>query len=158
MPLRPSRLVALCAVTAMAAACGDVIVGGGAFTTQANGVRTYEPVTSINGAPVGCTLADRDEVRGALVSEAGRPIDSVWLRSSRGDIHVVWPTVWAFAFDDQGVRITNERGRVVAIEGDEVVLRDRSLDEAAGSPEDPYVAWGRVQARGDEVGCYAYLR
>jgi hypothetical protein len=78
----------------------------------------------------------------------------VWLRSSRGDIHVVWPGVWTFAFDDVGVRITSERGSVVAIEGDEVVLRDRSLDEAAGTLEDPYVAWGRV----NDVGCYAYLK
>jgi len=38
MPQRPLRLVALCGVTAIAAACDDVIVGGGAFTTQANGV------------------------------------------------------------------------------------------------------------------------
>ena len=154
MPQRLLGLVLLCAVTAIAATCGgDVIAGGGAFTTHGDGVRTYEPVTSINGAPVGCTPVDRDEVRGTVVSEAGRQIDSVWLRSARGDIHVVWPGVWTFAFDEGGVRITSERGSVVAIEGDEVVLRDRSFDEAAGTLEDPYVAWGRV----NEVGCYAYL-
>jgi hypothetical protein len=71
MSLRLLRLVLLCAVTAIAVACGgDVIVGGGAFTTHPNGVRTFAPVTSINGAPVGCTPVDRDEVRGTVVSEA----------------------------------------------------------------------------------------
>jgi len=155
MPQPLLRLVLLCAVTAIAAACGGgVIVGGGGFTTNANGVRTYEPVTSILGAPVGCAMVDHDEVRGTVVSDAGRPIDSVWLKSFRGDIHVVWPSVWTFAFDDQGVRIASERGYVVAVEGDEVVLRDRLLDEAAGTVEDPYVAWGRV----NEVGCYTYLK
>ena len=154
MPQSLLRLVLLCAVMAIAAACGgDVIVGGGAFTTHANGVRTYQPVTSINGHPVGCTPVDRDQVRGTIASDAARPIDSVWLKSPYGDIHVVWPGVLTFAFDDQGVRITDEGGRIVAVEGDEVGLRDRPLDEAAGTVEDPYVAWGRI----NDAGCYAYL-
>ncbi|MEO5964132.1 MAG: hypothetical protein ABIR11_01610 [Candidatus Limnocylindrales bacterium] len=159
VPVRVRRLVVLWAVTAIVASCsGDVIVGGGAFSTHANGVRTYQQVTSINGAPLGCAMVDVDLVRGTVRSGAGRAVDSVWLNDAGSDIHVIWPDVWTFAFDANGVHITNERGRLVAAEGDEVVLRDRRPDEATGTMGDPYVAWGRVQARGDEIGCYAYLR
>jgi hypothetical protein len=154
----PERLLSLSLavlVVLAVASCGDVIVGGGPITTRADGVRVYAPVTSINGAPVACTPVDRGDqtVAGSVASDRSRAIDSVWLETAAGDVHVVWPDVFQFEFTDAGVTIRTQEGIVVATEGSRVALLDRPYDDAAGTEADPYVAWGRI----NDVGCWAYL-
>ncbi len=115
------------------------------------GVRVFRTASSISGAPTGCRLgpdaADPSQlVRGILTSQPGRPVDSVWLQSSTGELHVIWPDVWTITLAT-GVVIEDELGVRVAVEGDEIVLADHLVSEARGTEDDPFVASGRIGPR-----------
>lgn len=83
-------------------------------------------------------------LRGTVVSDASREVDSVWLATASGDVHVIWPDAWVFSFGRDGVSVTDEDGHAVATEGDEIVLADHRFGEAAGTEDDPYIASGRI--------------
>ncbi len=137
------RLSAM-AVAATLTLSGCSVVGGSTITTGEDGVRTYT-VDHGMGCRAGPDAADPNTVlRGTLVSDPSRAVDSVWLATAAGDVHVVWPDVWIFSFGSSGVSVVDKDGYAIAVEGDEVVLQDHRFGEAGGTEPDPYIASGRI--------------
>lgn len=126
------------------AGCGAL--GGGAIATRQDGVRTFRVDSSL-GCALGPDPADPSTVlRGTIGSDPSRAVDSVWLATDAGDVHVVWPDAWTFAFGSAGVTMVDGDGYAMAAEGDEVVLQDHRVGEVSGSESEPYIASGRIGA------------
>lgn len=132
-------------------------------TLLAGGCRSTAPVSTITTQPDGlrtfswpdevlCTLGKAVQpVTGVLRGQQGAQ-DPVWLESPDGQhLSVIWPAGFSVAFAPAAA-LRDEKGHVLAREGDTVTFGQVNLETAAGTFEDPYVASGSV---GD--GCYPYV-
>jgi hypothetical protein len=81
--------------------------------------------------PVVGTLRGQADARGPI-----------WLEAEDGvHLSVAWPDGFTVSFSPT-VELRDDRGEVVARDGDQITLTQTNLDEAAGTQGDPYVAKG----------------
>jgi hypothetical protein len=115
-------------------------------------MRTFAVFREIDGRPVLCTLgAPLEPVTGTLRGDRENRREPVWLEQANGRrLSVVWPDGFTLLFDPQPV-LRDERGLVVAREGEIVRLTQVHPSSAAGTFEDPYVASGLLFD-----GCYSF--
>lgn len=139
---------------ALIVSIGVVMFGCGAprFTseiaTDATGLRTFTWVSEYNGVLRDCGSNLSVGLTGILVGRTAS--EPVGLKAGDGRVlSVVWPA--GFTASRSPVSLANERGQIVALGGDEFELVDVDSASAAGTPEDPYIASGRVFG-----GCYVY--
>ena len=115
------------------------------ITTDTNGLRT----SSRSRTELCETYAIADPVFGWFRASADEP-EHVWLEARDGRrISVVWPAGFRVRFGPPA-ELTNERGEVVAREGQKVFLGQTRVSESAGTFNDPYIAHGLIHD-----GCYA---
>ncbi len=78
----------------------------------------------------------------------------MWIEGPAGEhFSVIWPEGFTVDFEPTAV-LRDEKGMVVARDGDRIALAQTNLDEAAGTFDDPYIAHGLSVG----TGCYPYVR
>ena len=121
------------------------------ITTNESGLRVYSWVSEWQGVLMDCLGSLSSGVRGQLGGDPADP-GRIWLTAADGGrLEVVWPAGFSVTFEPRAV-LRNELAEVVAHAGNEVHLMDVTPEDAAGTPEDPYIASGRVLD-----GCYSYF-
>jgi len=140
------RLLALIlAVGMMIAAC----VSASAISTGADGLRTFEWRQNDRLCQL---FAIASPVDGVLRGQQGAH-DPVWLEAADSrHLSVVWPAGFTLSFRPDA-ELRDERGDLVAREGDRLELSQTRWDDATGRYEDPYIAAGGWAGR-----CYPYTR
>lgn len=113
-------------------------------------ILTFRWASERDGVPILCTAsAAVNPVRGVFEGDPARSSGVAWLRAPDGrQLSVAWPAGFSVRFEPNAV-LYNERGVAVAKHGQLVELGQVSLEEAAGTPADPYIAHGIVFS-----GCY----
>lgn len=123
------------------------------IVTGPDGLLTFTAQPELNGQRILCTAgAAIEPVVGTLRGRVGAP-EPVWLVTANDEmLSVVWPAGFLVRFEPAPA-LYNDRGERIAIEGDEVALRQVSRTSHAGSYADPFIASGIVYN-----GCYPFVR
>ena len=117
----------------------------GGISTDEHGLRTFSwPSDAV------CNTGQPLPVVHAILRTDPGQRDPVWLVDGNGNrLSVVWPAGFTVRFDPPPAVLLNERGEVVATEGDWVTLDQTRPSDAAGTFDDPYFASGLTLG-----GCY----
>lgn len=148
-----SRWVRASLLLAVALAVGACAAPRSSIATQADGLRTFNAITEMNGKHVPCAAFGlADPVTGTLQADQSNMTESVWLQASDGQhLSVVWPQGFTVRFEPAAV-LYDERGEVVGRQGERIVLSQVRWTEHAGTYADPYIASGLLFN-----GCYPFF-
>jgi hypothetical protein len=143
------RLTLLLVLAAVATGCSPF---RSAITTGPDGLRTFTPLAEVNGQRILCNAsAAIDPVVGTLRGGVGAQ-EPAWLLTQDGTkLSIVWPAGFLVKFEPAAA-LYNDRGERVAVDGDEVALRQVSRTSRVGSYADPFIASGLVYN-----GCYNFV-
>ncbi len=121
-------------ITAVVALAG---CGSRSNFTSADGLLTFSwPSDAICN-----TSAATHPVVGTLRGQADAR-EPIWLEAADGvHLSVAWPDGFTVSFSPTA-ELRDDHGAVVVRDGDQITLTQTNLDEAAGTPGDPYVAKG----------------
>jgi hypothetical protein len=87
-------------------------------------------------------------VRGTLAGDPSDP-ERIWLVGPEGRISVIWPTGFTLVFAPEST-LYDEAGRLFAKAGDAIDLGQVRRSSHAGTPADPYLAAGLIDAVGPD--------
>lgn len=129
----------LAVILAATAGCVSTV----APTPGSGGIRTFAVLHAVAGQPILCTAeAAVRPVVGTFHGDPAAPGDKAWLVDPNGrKLVVLWPEGFSLRFDPSA-RLFNEKGQVVASEGDRVEIGQVNLEAHAGTDADPYLARG----------------
>jgi hypothetical protein len=109
-------------------------------------LRTFPLYVPPNGGPLVCpSYLMSPNVSGTLAGDAADP-EGIWLMTSSGRISVRWPAGFTLAFDPEATLYDGD-GNLFARAGDVVTLGQVPLGSHAGTPADPYLAAGLIEAK-----------